>query len=47
MHIVCLRRLEIAVLKTKVTQTALLARLMRVEAEGEGNLRMLWSETLG
>ncbi len=37
--IYCLRGgVKIAVIKTNEAQTAMLARLMRAEAEGEGNL---------
>ena len=36
-----------AVIQTNETQTALLARLMRAEAEGEGDLGMLMVGNVG
>lgn len=46
--IYCLRGgLKIAVIKTNDAQTALLARLMRAEAEGEGELGMLMVGNVG
>lgn len=46
--IYCLRGgVKIAVIKTNDAQTAMLARLMRAEAEGEGNLGMLMVGNVG
>ena len=46
--IYCLRGgVKIAVIKTNDAQTAMLARLMRSEAEGEGNLGMLMVGNVG
>jgi len=46
--IYCLRGgVNIAVIKTNDAQTAMLARLMRAEAEGEGNLGMLMVGNVG
>lgn len=39
--------MKIAVIKTNDAQTALLARLMRAEAEGEGELGMLMVGNVG